>query len=102
MASTVDPTKMSQQVDLTTIPVSPGGDKGDKADQVDNSKPVTVFHDKENFNVIHPLSNTWTLWFTKPPTGKVIAPPSLISWRNNIRTARADLERQILPGRQLE
>lgn len=34
---------------------------------------VTVFHDPENFNVKHPLANTWTLWFTKPPTGKVCA-----------------------------
>ncbi|KAF2395514.1 eukaryotic translation initiation factor 4E [Trichodelitschia bisporula] len=32
--------------------------------------PVTVFHDPENFNVKHPLMNKWTLWFTKPPTGK--------------------------------
>ena len=32
---------------------------------------VTVFHDSENFNVKHPLMNEWTLWFTKPPSGKV-------------------------------
>jgi translation initiation factor 4E len=32
---------------------------------------VTVFHDPENFNVKHPLMNEWTLWFTKPPSGKV-------------------------------
>jgi translation initiation factor 4E len=31
---------------------------------------VTVFHDPENFNVKHPLMNEWTLWFTKPPSGK--------------------------------
>ncbi|KAK4907551.1 eukaryotic translation initiation factor 4E [Elasticomyces elasticus] len=30
----------------------------------------TVFHDVNNFNVKHPLMNTWSLWFTKPPTGK--------------------------------
>jgi translation initiation factor 4E len=35
-----------------------------------NGKNVTVFHDPENFNVKHPLQNTWTLWFTKPPSGK--------------------------------
>ena len=32
---------------------------------------VTVFDDAENFNVKHPLMNKWTLWFTKPSTGKV-------------------------------
>jgi translation initiation factor 4E len=36
-----------------------------------NGENVTVFHDAENFNVKHPLMNTWTLWFTKPPSGKV-------------------------------
>jgi translation initiation factor 4E len=34
---------------------------------------VTVFHDPENFNVKHPLMHHWTLWFTKPPSGKVRA-----------------------------
>jgi translation initiation factor 4E len=32
---------------------------------------VTVFHNPENFNVKHPLMHEWTLWFTKPPSGKV-------------------------------
>merc|ERR1711964_137765 len=31
---------------------------------------ITVFHDKDNFNVKHPLMHKWTLWFTKPPSGK--------------------------------
>jgi translation initiation factor 4E len=35
-----------------------------------NGNNVTVFHDPENFNVKHPLQNQWTLWFTKPPSGK--------------------------------
>ncbi|KAF7513764.1 hypothetical protein GJ744_007815 [Endocarpon pusillum] len=35
-----------------------------------NGQNVTVFHDPENFNVKHPLQNQWTLWFTKPPTGR--------------------------------
>lgn len=33
---------------------------------------ITVFHDPENFNVKHPLMHHWTLWFTKPPSGKDI------------------------------
>jgi translation initiation factor 4E len=63
---------MAEQVDLKTIPVSPGGgdENGVSADDLD-TKLVTVFHDKDNFNVKHPLQNKWTLWFTKPSSGKV-------------------------------
>lgn len=68
MAATItEASKLDQQVDLSTIPISPGGKEGSTA----SDKPVTVFHDKDNFNVKHPLQNKWTLWFTKPPTGKV-------------------------------
>ncbi|KAI1490710.1 translation initiation factor eIF 4e-like domain-containing protein [Biscogniauxia mediterranea] len=63
---------MSEQVDLTTIPISPDGDKSsDKpAPSELDDKFITVFHDKDNFNVKHPLQNNWTLWFTKPPSGQ--------------------------------
>ncbi|KAJ5730878.1 translation initiation factor eIF 4e-like domain-containing protein [Penicillium herquei] len=40
------------------------------AASTDDSKTVTVFDDPENFNVKHPLMHEWTLWFTKPPSGK--------------------------------
>lgn len=36
-----------------------------------SNEDITVFHDPDNFNVKHPLQNEWTLWFTKPPSGKV-------------------------------
>jgi translation initiation factor 4E len=63
---------MSEQVDLTTIPISPeGGNHDGGSSSEDTGKKVTVFHDKDNFNVKHPLSNRWTLWFTKPASGKV-------------------------------
>jgi translation initiation factor 4E len=63
---------MAEQVDLTTIPISPNGDTTDVASSTDmDGKLVTVFHDKDNFNVKHPLQNKWTLWFTKPSSGKV-------------------------------
>ncbi|KAI8629713.1 translation initiation factor eIF 4e-like domain-containing protein [Xylariaceae sp. FL1651] len=62
---------MSEQVDLTTIPISPNGDKSDDAPSAETAgKLITVFHDKDNFNVKHPLQNKWTLWFTKPASGK--------------------------------
>ncbi|KAH9437885.1 hypothetical protein MCOR02_001530 [Pyricularia oryzae] len=58
---------MSTQVDLSTIPISPDGEN---APTSSGDKEVTVFHDSNNFNVKHPLMHKWTLWFTKPPTGK--------------------------------
>lgn len=58
----------SAQVDLSTIPVSPEGGNGTSTESTGD---ITVFHDKDNFNVKHPLMNEWTLWFTKPPSGKV-------------------------------
>lgn len=64
---------MSEQVDLTTIPISPDGGNGSSASNIDDAAAdiKTVFHDKDNFNVKHPLANRWTLWFTKPASGKV-------------------------------
>lgn len=44
-----------------------------------NGDAVTVFDNPEHFNVKHPLMHEWTLWFTKPPTGKVVFFFSLFS-----------------------
>jgi len=74
MAAVAAQAPTGEQVDLSTIPVSPEG----ASNSNENTKPVaegdqiTVFHDKDNFNVKHPLTNKWTLWFTKPPSGKVV------------------------------
>lgn len=66
---------MSEQVDLSTIPISPegGNDPSASTDPAPSSdgKLVTVFDDKDNFTVKHPLAHDWTLWFTKPASGKV-------------------------------
>lgn len=67
-----------QQVPLDTIPISPSDDnkpvgsseQSTITNSSANSEIKTVFDDPENFNVKHPLMNTWTLWFTKPPSGK--------------------------------
>ncbi|KAI8993540.1 translation initiation factor eIF 4e-like domain-containing protein [Pilobolus umbonatus] len=40
----------------------------------------TVFHDPKNYNVKHPLQNTWTLWFDNP--GKKA---STQSWSQNLK-----------------
>jgi len=64
-------TKPTSPVDLSTIPISPaGGDKDVKPNGETGEEQITVFHDKDNFNVKHPLMHKWTLWFTKPPSGK--------------------------------
>ncbi|KAF1949890.1 eukaryotic translation initiation factor 4E [Byssothecium circinans] len=66
----------NQQVPLDTIPISPsdnaaGEPSAQSASNAESENEIrTVFHDAENFNVKHPLMNTWTLWFTKPPSGK--------------------------------
>jgi translation initiation factor 4E len=47
----------------------------------DNSDAIkTVFHDQKNYNVKHPLQNTWTLWFDNP--GKKA---NTQSWSQNLK-----------------
>jgi translation initiation factor 4E len=71
--------KPTSPVDLSTIPISPaGGNKDIKPNAETGEEQITVFHDKDNFNVKHPLMHKWTLWFTKPPSGKV-CPPATVS-----------------------
>jgi translation initiation factor 4E len=74
-STTMTDVASSVQVPLDTIPISPDGTNGegshDSSGDYDDGTPITVFHDNANFNVKHPLMNKWTLWFTKPPTGKV-------------------------------
>lgn len=61
----------STSVDLTTIPISPEGGNDENKKPSGGDEQITVFHDKDNFNVKHPLMHKWTLWFTKPPSGRV-------------------------------
>lgn len=67
---------LNEQRPLNEIPISPPNgeidDANDETNRGSNSREqLTVFHSADNFNVKHPLMNTWTLWFTKPPSGKV-------------------------------
>lgn len=58
-------------VPLDSIPIDRNGDDAaSTTSDAGDEKIVTVFHDPENFNVKHPLAHEWTLWFTKPPSGK--------------------------------
>jgi len=63
-----------EQRPLDQIPISPVGVEHGTSEKSSREEPqeeqVTVFHNPENFTVKHPLMNKWTLWFTKPPTGK--------------------------------
>jgi len=75
-APTIGDAKPSSPVDLSTIPISPDGtnghdeNKNPTGESSTGEEQITVFHDKDNFNVKHPLMHKWTLWFTKPPSGK--------------------------------
>ena len=62
----------SEPVPLDTIPISPDGAENGAAETSngDSEKIITVFDDPSNFNVKHQLQHAWTLWFTKPPSGK--------------------------------
>ena len=86
-APTNGTSKPSSPVPLDTIPVSPNQDtngitnkmnnenkapSGTSPKESDEEEQITVFHDPNNFNVKHPLMHNWTLWFTKPPSGKVL------------------------------
>lgn len=70
--ATATPTNLpgDAQVPLDSIPISPSQGSPEVSASNDDGL-VTVFHDKDNFNVKHPLMHEWTLWFTKPPSGKV-------------------------------
>ncbi|KAF2007290.1 eukaryotic translation initiation factor 4E [Amniculicola lignicola CBS 123094] len=76
MADVAAAPKADEQVPLDTIPISPSdangsSDKPSTSSTANGDSDVrTVFDDPENFNVKHPLMNNWTLWFTKPPSGK--------------------------------
>lgn len=61
-----------EQRPLTEIPINPPGQEDNEDDNAAEgaNEQLTVFHSAENFNVKHPLMNKWTLWFTKPPSGK--------------------------------
>lgn len=83
-------TNLGAQVPLDQIPISPEKENGSgeaaatngstaPANVQNSNEIITVFHDKDNFNVKHPLMNEWTLWFTKPPSGKVLLFPTLLS-----------------------
>lgn len=69
---------MAEVAQPTSPPPGPTAVNGDAAnDDKENAVPalsqsenITVFHDVSNFNVKHPLMNTWTLWFTRPPSSK--------------------------------
>ncbi|KAL0077808.1 translation initiation factor eIF 4e-like domain-containing protein [Phycomyces blakesleeanus] len=50
-----------------------------KTNDQENDSMKTVFHDREHYNVKHPLQNTWTLWFDNP--GKKA---NVTSWSQNL------------------
>ena len=82
MADVATAVNSQQPVPLDSIPISPSDGNNNSGSGESTTAPTsaaddnqirTVFDDPNNFNVKHPLMNTWTLWFTKPPSGKVRA-----------------------------
>jgi len=64
-----------EQRPLSEIPVDQPGESTASEEaageaKINSKEQLTVFHSADNFNVKHPLMNRWTLWFTKPPSGK--------------------------------
>lgn len=97
-----------EQRPLTEIPINPPGQENTDAEDaaasaVDPKEQLTVFHSADNFNVKHPLMNKWTLWFTKPPSGKVTSPatPLSLNLPANPHTAGRELERSPKGSRHL-
>lgn len=68
MAEVAMPTQPPSGLNGAAAADSPNNENAPSASS--NAENITVFHDPENFNVKHPLQNSWTLWFTKPPSGK--------------------------------
>jgi translation initiation factor 4E len=104
MAEVASAPQPNEQVPLDTIPISPteNSAEGQEQSSTNNSggegEIRTVFHDPENFNVKHPLMNTWTLWFTKPPSGKVRYCLILTDARSMLTTAGRQLGRAVERG----
>ena len=76
MATTAPFEIKDEQRPLTEIPISPPNEEEAaedpaSSDQLLAAEQLTVFHSADNFNVKHPLMHKWTLWFTKPPSGRV-------------------------------
>ncbi|CAO3599901.1 unnamed protein product [Absidia cylindrospora] len=75
----VEQPPVTENVDTTTITSSEDAAattiNDSSADQI-----TTVFHDRTNYTVKHPLQNTWTLWFDNP--GKKA---NSQSWSQNLK-----------------
>jgi translation initiation factor 4E len=64
----MDKLSLENQKTTTTAPSTTSTSPSSNPAGMIVNEPLTVFHDPKNFNVKHPLMNTWTLWFTKTPT----------------------------------
>lgn len=89
---TVEEQEQKQQVSQQDATLEPSveektqGDIDNIEDNTNNEKqdddgaPKTVFDDPKEFNVKHPLQNTWTLWFDNP--GKKA---NATNWSENLK-----------------
>lgn len=64
---------VSEASDQETTPFELSEFLEGREEEEEGKRMVTVFHSTANFNVKHPLANTWVLWFTQPTLGRVCA-----------------------------
>ncbi|KAI9275851.1 translation initiation factor eIF 4e-like domain-containing protein [Phascolomyces articulosus] len=73
--TTIDEKPVATTTETTESTTTEKDSANDKEEQV-----TTVFHDRINYNVKHPLHNAWTLWFDNP--GKKA---NAQSWSQNLK-----------------
>lgn len=79
----VEQPPVTENVDTTTITNSEDVNNSTTtttANENSDDQITTVFHDRTNYTVKHPLQNTWTLWFDNP--GKKA---NSQSWSQNLK-----------------
>lgn len=78
-APAVEPTTPAS-LDATTSPDANDTQSTTETKDTEDEQPITIFHDRLNYNVKHPLHNEWTLWFDNP--GKKA---NAQSWSQNLK-----------------
>ncbi|RPA90341.1 IF4E-domain-containing protein [Choiromyces venosus 120613-1] len=63
-------TTISSQVDNHTQTDDEDEDEDELGEGEVAEDTITVFHNPKTFNVKHPLIHKWTLWYTKPSSGR--------------------------------
>lgn len=56
---------------LSPLPAGPQETETETGKEIEkDTRPTTVFHAPDSFTLKHPLMHPWTLWFTRPSSGR--------------------------------